>query len=837
MSIPPRVALLLAFLAHVTLAVAQQDTVRGSGIDTVVTFSAKDSAHFSVNKKQLRLRGSSAVNFRTQKLRSEIIVLDFNENTMVADGATDSNGVVRGFPVLADGAEEYAGESMVYNFRTRRGRVRFGETSIQGGFYYGNRIKRVSENTAFVENGCFTTCDAPHPHFYFNSPKMKAVMNDKIYLDPVIWYVEDIPVFALPIGMFFSTERGRRSGIIMPTPLVTSDRGVVLQNLGYYIAVSDFFDTEITGDVTTKGGFTLYNRSSYSVRDQLSGRVQLTYGLTRFNVLDPYTTNIGVQLLHQQQFRPNESLTMDVLVTSTGLFQNTSLNAQDRIRQNARSNVAYQRTFYNGMTFNAGYTRDQNMINGSISHSPIVSFGIPSIQPFRDLVEGDHWLRDVQLSYRSTARYSYNATRAADTGAFTTDERSVWEHRPSITITPKLGNFVVAPNISYLENWYFQRFTESVNPTDSTIVRTRESGFFREYTYSAGISASTFLYGVANPRILGWQSIRHTFQPTIGLNYTPDQSNPSHGFFGEYVSPITGQTVRYGRYGSSGQIASAREQFAITGSFLNRVAIKVRNTDTSDKAIELFTLNVATAYNMTADSLNLSPLAFNLRTPVLDALEFNLTGTASVYDQAFIPDEATGRFAWRDISTSMASAGKGLLRFTNISLQVGTRFSSQGVKFEQRSSVSDTVAQDSIRDDLRSRFDRRLNYRETEADLFAERTPGWSPIIMPWDVGLQLVYSYSRPNPDAVTNSLFLSFRGSVSVTQSMDMNVVGSIDLLNQRLNSPIIDITKRIHCWYLSLNWVPMGANQGFFLRFGASADQLRDLVIPKQSTPLYR
>ncbi|MBK6761181.1 MAG: hypothetical protein IPI24_09180 [Ignavibacteria bacterium] len=808
-----------------------------SGIDTIVVFSAKDTAHFSVAKKQLRLRGTADVKYRTQRLQSEVIVMDFGSSTMQADGATDSTGRVAGFPVFSDNGEEYAGRSMLYNFSTRRGRVQFGETNIEGGYYYGSKIKRVDENTAFVEQGCFTTCDAPHPHFYFNSPQMKVVMNDKIYLDPIIWYVEDIPVFALPIGMFFSTERGRRSGIIMPTPLITSDRGVVLQNLGYYFAVSDYFDTELTTDLTTKGGFTLYNRTNYAVRDKLTGRAKITFGYTRFNVTDPYALNLGVELNHQQQLRPNESIILDLLFTSNRLYQNTSLNPLDRVRQNARSNASYQRTFYNGMTFNTGYTRDQNMITGSITHTPVVSFGIPQIQPLKGLISGDHWLRDLQFSYRSTARYNYNSYRATDTGAFVVNERSVWEHRPSITVTPKLGNFIVAPSISYSENWYFQRYTQSVNPLDSEIVQTRESGFFREYTYGLGVNASTFLYGLANPRILGINSIRHTFQPSIGLAYIPDQSDPSKGFYGEYVSPITGQTVRYNRFGDAGQLASSRQQFLLTGSFLNRVAIKVKQGDTADKAIELFTLNFATSYNMVADSLRLAPISFNLRTPMLDAVEFNLNGAFSVYDQALVPDPATGRLVWKDMGTSMLQAGKGLARLSNLSIQLGTRFSSQGVSFDQRSNVADTSAQDSVREDLRSRFDRRLNYRDEDVDLFGERTPGWSPVIMPWDLGLQLVYSYARPNPDVVSQSLYLSFRGSVSLTQSLDMNVVGSFDLITGQLNSPIIDISKRIHCWYLSVNWVPIGVNQGFFLRFGASAQQLRDLVIPKQSTPLYR
>ena len=239
-----------------------QDTTRSmNGIDTIVAFSAKDSAHFNLGKRQLRLRGTSDVKYRTQELEAEVIVLDFNARTMKAEGATDSSGRLRGFPMFRDNGEEFAGREMQYSFDSRRGRVVYGETNVEGGFYYGSSIKRVGETTAFVEDGCFTTCDAPHPHFYFKASKMKVLLNDKIFLDPAVWYVEDVPVFALPFGIFVSMERGRRSGLNLPTPLMTSDRGVVLQNLGYYFALSDYVDTELSADITTKGGITLYSRT------------------------------------------------------------------------------------------------------------------------------------------------------------------------------------------------------------------------------------------------------------------------------------------------------------------------------------------------------------------------------------------------------------------------------------------------------------------------------------------------------------------------------------------------------------------------------------------------
>lgn len=816
------------------------DTVHRADIDTTVVISARDTAHFSVKRKLLHLRGKASVSFKQQKLDAEVIEMDFERSTMAASGATDSAGRVVGFPMFTDNGKEFAGEAMTYNFKTGRGRVRFGETSVEGGFYYGSGIKRIGERTLYVENGCFTTCDAPEPHFYFNSPKMKVVMDDKIYLDPVIWYVEDIPVFALPFGLFFSTERGRHSGFIMPSPLVTSDRGVVLQNLGYYVAVSDFFDTEVTADLTTKGGFTLYNRSRWALRDNYSGNAEIRFGYTRFNVDDSYTMNFGVTLDHQQQLRPQENISANLVFATTRLLQNTSLNPYDRVLQNARSTASYQRTFYNGMTFNLNYVRDQNMITGSVTQSPVASFGVPQIFPLRNAIAGDHWIRDLMVQYRANLRYYNSRIRSADTLPFSTTEYTVIEHRPQITVTPKLGNVTVQPSVVYSENWYGQRYTQEVNPADSTISTQRETGFFREYTYNAGVTASTFLYGMAYPHIFGISAFRHTLQPSIGFSYSPNQSDTSLGFFGEYISPITGQTVRYRRFSPGGSLASETRQSSISLGLLNKFSVKPEQADSDTvaaKPIDVLTVNVNTSYNLAADSIRLAPVTFSMRAPMLQGIEFACGGTFNAYQQALVADPATGRIAWRDIGTTMIANGSGLARLTALNLQLNTRFTSQGVSFKPREATPDSVAPDSVTSDLRSRFNNRINYKESDVDLYAEHTPGWTPLVVPWEATVGMSYTYTKTNPDLYSEALLLSFRGNLSLTQTLKISAFGSVDLLTGRLNNPIIDINKQIHCWNLSLNWVPIGANQGFYLRFSAAAPQLQGLVIPKQSTPLYR
>ena len=130
----------------------------------------------------------------------------------------------------------------------------------------------------FVQSGRFTTCDLDHPHYYFGSPTMKVIVRDKVVARPIYLYIADVPVFALPFGVFPS-ERGRRSGLIAPA-YGESDRGRYLLHLGYYWAMNDYMDLTFRTDAYTKGSYTLYGDYRYALRyiyHRLPQRVVRTY--------------------------------------------------------------------------------------------------------------------------------------------------------------------------------------------------------------------------------------------------------------------------------------------------------------------------------------------------------------------------------------------------------------------------------------------------------------------------------------------------------------------------------------------------------------------------------
>mgnify|MGYP000994955998 CR=1 FL=1 len=94
-----------------------------------------------------------------------------------------------------------------------------------------------------------------------------------------------------------------------------------------------------------------------------------------------------------------------------------------------------------------------------------------------------------------------------------------------------------------------------------------------------------------------------------------------------------------------------------------------------------------------------------------------------------------------------------------------------------------------------------------------------------------LLFPYLRETIDSVV------VKGSFPAMMLAPVNFDAIYDVVSKNFNNTTFNITKDLHCWSLTARWYPIGINQGFYLRFGIKASQLRDLQIEKQSSPLFR
>lgn len=841
-------------IARVNIA---PDSMRSkSGMDSIVVYSAKDSVSFSFKKKVMRLRGESKLNFKKQKLDAEIIILDFNESNLDAFGMIDSNKKVVGFPNFVDGGERYVGERIKYNFRTKQGTISLGETELEQGFYYGTKIKRVSENEAFIQDGRYTTCNhTPHPHFYFGSPEMKVIVNDRVFLDPLVFYVEEMPLFIIPIGLFFPSESGRSSGLIIPSYYFTRNRGVNIKDIGYYFALSDYYDTKVTFDLFTKGGYSVKNEWRWAWTNVLRGNMNIEYGKTRWDPNDDFQENFLLNLSHNQTLSPSENITAYLNYATQDFFKNTTIDQRKTLTQEMRSNASYSKSFQNGSSFSISYGRSQNIVTSTYEQNSGVSYSLPQFKPLHSIIpQGSvpDWVRDLNFTYNVSGQWSETKYLKEMQTRINADSVYNWQdtiispkmyvqHRPSISISPRLGYFTIQPSVSFSANNYFRKIKKAWNEKDS-VVETREvNGLFTEYTYNMGVSLSTKLFGIIKPGIFGLNALRHTFQPTINYSFTPDLSNPDIGFWDKVYDGK--DTVKYSRFERDAVLASSRESQTLNYSIVNKFDAKVRDTDTSEKNIELMTWDLSGSYDFTKKDFRFSDIRMSFRAPAITFLNFNSGATFSLYDHIPVFDSVSKSDKLMLIDKTLLETGRGFLRLNsfNISLSANFAFSDLKIGTPTSGALPDTnsAKKDSI--GLGERFSNRLNEEEKQADIFGDRAGGYDAMRVPLSFNFDFNFSYSDPIYQTaakrnITRTMTVNLGMNLQVTDTWSLRSGLYYDIINDKLNNPVINITKELHCWQLSIDWNPIGAYKGFYLRFGNSNPQLKDLQYEKRSYSIY-
>ena len=130
----------------------------------------------------------------------------------------------------------------------------------------------------------------------------------------------DVPLpLAVPFGFFPFTNK-YSSGLIMPQFGDNSQRGLYLQGLGYYFALSDYADLEVTGDIYTRGTWAISGKSKYKWRYHFSGNVAINYrvDVTGEKDMPDYQrrTNFSVRWQHNQDTKANPYSTFSASVIS-----------------------------------------------------------------------------------------------------------------------------------------------------------------------------------------------------------------------------------------------------------------------------------------------------------------------------------------------------------------------------------------------------------------------------------------------------------------------------------------------------------------------------------------
>ncbi len=800
-----------------------EDVKNKSDIDTIVYANATDSLIFFVKEKKMAIYGEGKINYKSTEINSANIIVDFEKYEIEAVGVPKdsiSENLI-GTPVLVEGGEKYEGRTMRYNFKTGQGSLSMADTEIEGAFYHGEKIKKVSKDTYFIEDGIYTTCDAECPHYHIYSPKMKVIQEEQLAAEWIFLNFGEVP---LPIPIPFAVlplQSGRRSGLIAPVFGSDATYGTYFGRFGYFWAISDYMDWNATADYYTRGSYNLNSRFRYANRYNYTGNIEGAYSdFSKGESTDPdFSQQIDWRLrwFHNQTLTPTLRFDANLeFATKSYLSRNVS-NFNDLLRNEIISNATLSKTWdESGNSATINYNRRQVIQTNDIYEVlPSFSFRKAQSYPFRSESSGQDkdWYELFGYSYSGQFQNNRNKVEGE------LKIRGGIKHNINADLSPKIGHFSFSPSFRYEEKWYNKQIEKfsvlSFNGGDSVVTNdVRKIDFVR--TFSVGVGTSTKFYGMFNSIFPGISAIRHTVTPNLSYSYRPDFSEPKWGYYGEYTA-LDGSKVRYNKFEREifGGATSGEQQnlnFSIGNNFEMKTIADPTDTTSKENKIQLLNLTAGMSYNFAADSLNFSDLRLSYRTQISDIFDFSGSSTFTPYDYS-------GNIS--KINKFLIDEGKGLLRMTNFSFSIGTRISGDRLKSESGKDLPPTNEIDE--------FGLGAADRNVYQGIYDERDPDFN---IPWDISLTYNYNLSKPTPDL--ENKFSNVNGSLNfnLTPKWKFSVTGSYDFERDEFAAPQIRISRDLHCWIMNFTWNPIGTYTGFRVEIRVKAPQLKDLKITKQA-----
>ena len=282
-----------------------------------------------VRRDSAYMFGSATVTYGDIRLDAAEIQMDLSDNTVFALGRPDSVGELQGKPVFSQDGTDYEARTMRYNFGTQKGHIQNVVTQQGEGYLTGGRSKKVDENTFYIENGKYTTCDDhDDPHFYMQLTKAKVRPGKDAVVGPAYMVLAGLPLpLAVPFGYFPFSDK-YSSGIIFPSFGDDYNRGYYLSNGGYYFAINENIDLALTGEIYTLGSWGLRAQSAYLKRYKYSGSFNISYlkTITGDKGMPDYSKSTNFQVLwnHTQDSKANPNLNFSASVnfTTSGYSRN-----------------------------------------------------------------------------------------------------------------------------------------------------------------------------------------------------------------------------------------------------------------------------------------------------------------------------------------------------------------------------------------------------------------------------------------------------------------------------------------------------------------------------------
>ncbi len=816
---------------------------------------AKDSIRqdFSNGQRKMYYWGEVEVSYENIKLKADYMEYDMATGTVYARGTYDSlSREWKGQPEMTQGKQTFSMEEIRYNFNTRKARITNMITREDDGILHGKNIKMMPDRSINITKGKYTVCDLEHPHYYLKLSSAKVVTkpSQKTVFGPAHLVVEDVD---LPIGIpfgFIPKRPDRATGLLMPSFGEENARGFYLRDAGMYFVLGDYFDMSLTGDYYTLGSWAANLNSRYMVKYKFNGNLAINYSVDQTGEKGStdffQSKNFGVRWSHSQDSKahPGTSFSASVNFSSPSNSRYNSHSVSEALQNQISSSISYSKNWNGKFNLSVNALHSQNSRDSSYSFTlPNITFSVSTFYPFKikNRVGKERIYEKFALGYNTSLQNKINF-KASDFGepGFLDKFQNGMTHNFSI----KLPDFTllkylnVAPSVSYGMNWFFRK-SEAYFDRETNSVKMemgKQFGHFgTTHNYSGSVSMSTRLYGMYDfGKFHKVQAVRHVISPSVSMSFSPEKGKAFNGWRTlNYVDTLGVQkSYDYNIY--QGQINSAPgkgKSATMSLSIGNNLEAKVRDmkdtTGTGTKKVKILDqLNLNTGYNFLADSLKMNNVGVSMSTSVFGKLGIN--GNMN-FDPYAIDGKGKRINRYNILETGVP------LRLTNVSGSLSYSLSGKGTVKGNDGSKSGGGDSGNAAD-----YYRRIYYHPITGEYIPGGWLYYTNPNVPWSVNFNYNFSMNRTyefindqlrKKDNYTQTL--GVQGNIQLTPKMSVQAQSGWDFTAMKMTTTQFSFRYDLHCFNISVSWVPSGMYQSYSFLISANAAALADLLRFKKST----
>lgn len=816
---------------------------------------AKDSIRqdFSNGQRKMYYWGEVEVSYENIKLKADYMEYDMATGTVYARGTYDSlSREWKGQPEMTQGKQTFSMEEIRYNFNTRKARITNMITREDDGILHGKNIKMMPDRSINITKGKYTVCDLEHPHYYLKLSSAKVVTkpSQKTVFGPAHLVVEDVD---LPIGIpfgFIPKRPDRATGLLMPSFGEENARGFYLRDAGMYFVLGDYFDMSLTGDYYTLGSWAANLNSRYMVKYKFNGNLAINYSVDQTGEKGStdffQSKNFGVRWSHSQDSKahPGTSFSASVKFSSPSNSRYNSHSVSEALQNQISSSISYSKNWNGKFNLSVNALHSQNSRDSSYSFTlPNITFSVSTFYPFKikNRVGKERIYEKFALGYNTSLqnKINFKASEFGEPG-FLDKFQNGMTHNFSI----KLPDFTllkylnVAPSVSYGMNWFFRK-SEAYFDRETNSVKMemgKQFGHFgTTHNYSGSVSMSTRLYGMYDfGKFHKVQAVRHVISPSVSMSFSPEKGKAFNGWRTlNYVDTLGVQkSYDYNIY--QGQINSAPgkgKSATMSLSIGNNLEAKVRDmkdtTGTGTKKVKILDqLNLTTGYNFLADSLKMNNVGVSMSTSVFGKLGIN--GNMN-FDPYAIDGKGKRINRYNILETGVP------LRLTNVSGSLSYSLSGKGTVKGNDGSKSGGGDSGNAAD-----YYRRIYYHPITGEYIPGGWLYYTNPNVPWSVNFNYNFSMNRTyefindqlrKKDNYTQTL--GVQGNIQLTPKMSVQAQSGWDFTAMKMTTTQFSFRYDLHCFNISVSWVPSGMYQSYSFLISANAAALADLLRFKKST----